>query len=239
VTSAPESHRAVVEAIDPVTRSIVRDASFEVDDMAGFCDLLDLDPSEFARGSEYEIEAADLDLLKERFGVALDGDSMIIRLRKWHATDGLPYKVHTGRELAMMLAGTKPLAVFSDVHPLEVDDDEIFLDSAFAPHVAAGRFVKREHIVPGKGRRPGIRRVLYALPAEQWRIDAYLLLWRTGERYGFGELFERLEGNLLGYEDWQTDAWIELSRRRMAQASAGSKPAASLSSDSTGVTPSG
>jgi hypothetical protein len=60
-----------------------------------------------------------------------------------------------------------------------------------------------------KGQRIGIRRVLYALPGEEWRIDAYLLLWKTAEKSGWNERFARLEGTLLGYEDWQNDYHIE------------------------------
>jgi hypothetical protein len=31
--------------------------------------------------------------------------------------------------------------------------------------------------------------VLYALPSEQWRIDAYLLLWKTAKKLGWNEGF--------------------------------------------------
>ena len=62
--------------------------------------------------------------------------------------------------------------------------------------------------------RLGTRRVLYALPGEQWRIDAFLLLWKTAEKAGWGEGFERLEGSLLGYEDWQNDAFIDWQKQR-------------------------
>jgi hypothetical protein len=50
---------------------------------------------------------------------------------------------------------------------------------------------------------------ILALPGEQWRIDAYLLLWKAAEKSGWNEGFERLEGTLLGYEDWQNDYHIE------------------------------
>jgi hypothetical protein len=62
---------------------------------------------------------------------------------------------------------------------------------------------------PREGQRIGIRRVLYALSDEQWRIDAYLLLWKTADKSGWNEGFERLEGSLLGYEDWENDYHIE------------------------------
>jgi hypothetical protein len=34
-------------------------------------------------------------------------------------------------------------------------------------------------------------------------------LWKIAEKSGWNEGFERLEGNLLGYEDWQNDYHIE------------------------------
>jgi hypothetical protein len=51
--------------------------------------------------------------------------------------------------------------------------------------------------------------VLYALPREAWRIEAYLLLWKTAEKSGWNAGFERMEGSLLGYEDWQNDYHME------------------------------
>ena len=53
-----------------------------------------------------------------------------------------------------------------------------------------------------------MRRVLYALSHEAWRIEAYLLLWATAEKSGWNAGFERMEGSLLGYEDWQDDIHI-------------------------------
>src|SRR5579863_6719035 len=77
----------------------------------------------------------------------------------------LGYRLHTGRELGMMLRHEKPLAIFSD------------LDGAFPPlilrylkiferHVRAGRLVKREYREPfdDRGDRRVLLTILYALP---------------------------------------------------------------------------
>jgi hypothetical protein len=151
----------------------------------------------------------------------------------------------------MMLAGTKPLAVFNDPYPNH-DDLRLIPEREFEPHVGAGRIIKREYIEsPGpdavlrqsgrscslhspdtasQAREPespsgflaeepsnplrrsvanrtvkGIRRVLYALAGEEWRIDAYLQLWETFKKTGWTAEMEREEGTLLGYEDWQND----------------------------------
>ena len=58
----------------------------------------------------------------------------------------------------------------------------------------------------------GVRRVYYARPGEEWRIDAHLLLWRQLEHGPWNDTLERLEGSLLGYTDAQNDWW--LARRR-------------------------
>jgi hypothetical protein len=43
--------------------------------------------------------------------------------------------------------------------------------------------------------------VFYALPGQEWRIEALILLLKTAEVTGWNEGFERMERSLLGYED--------------------------------------
>ena len=126
----------------------------------------------------------------------------------------LPYKLHTGSELELMLNGVKPLAVFSNSYPGE-PCEEVIPEIAFEPYVKSGRFEKREFIrllnnPPSamESRFKGYRHVLYVLPAESWRIDAYIEMDAQAEKLGWSEEFERRQGFLLGYEDWQTDAWL-------------------------------
>jgi hypothetical protein len=85
----------------------------------------------------------------------------------------------------------------------------------FDHYVEAGRFVKREFVAPlneapslNRPQLLGIRYVLYATSHEDWRIDAFIELLAKGETYGWSEELERMEGTLLGYEDWQTDIHI-------------------------------
>ena len=108
----------------------------------------------------------------------------------------LSCELHTGQELAMMLAGAKPLAVFADDHP-SLHGHYIIPEREFEPYVASGHLVKREYISAPKAKAPivdgqkiGIRRVLYALSEQQWRTDAYLLLLKTSEKTGWNEGFE-------------------------------------------------
>jgi hypothetical protein len=110
-----------------------------------------------------------------------------------------------------MLAGKKPLAHFSDAHPQEPNEEIIPLE-AFAPYVANGRFVMRQFVSFLRIRPPvgyehirGVLNVLYARPSEEWRIDAYCLMLSVSDKAGWSEGFERMQGSLLGYEEWQSD----------------------------------
>jgi hypothetical protein len=113
-----------------------------------------------------------------------------------------------------MLRGEKPLAVF-DYPAGEGFSAEKFFD----PYVDIGRFVKREFSLPIMLRPNGdsqdliYRYVLYALPHEQWRIDAYILLRKAVNEEGWSTALERMEGELLGYEKWQNDVFIEYMTR--------------------------
>lgn len=133
------------------------------------------------------------------------------------AFDAIPYLIHTNFELPLMLDGRKPLAVFSDVYPSDWFDD--FL-APFEPFVASGKILRRiiDTPVPAlKRHHPGLegmRDVLFALPDQAWRIDAYVedILNRTRD---WDDDLERRQGFLLGYEDWQNDWWIEQRSKRL------------------------
>jgi len=108
----------------------------------------------------------------------------------------------------------KPLAVFADAYP-PVPSEEIIPRKAFAPYVASGTFDVRVYVEPLREPPPpgfpharGIIRFLYARTSESWRIDAYIAMLAAAERSGWSQEFERLEGTLLGYEEWQNDAHI-------------------------------
>lgn len=119
----------------------------------------------------------------------------------------LPYRVHTNFELGMMLRGEKPLAMFYDW------DGAIHLAvkrylRMFDRHVMAGKFVRRDHVISRENNQtgPGGWMVLFALPGEEWRIDAMIDLKNSGGVWRIDQ--ERREGELLGYQDWQNELWI-------------------------------
>jgi len=212
------SDRFVLQAIDPLTGCIAHDLVFDVEDLNELCERMAMSLKDFNPKLEYTLDRSEADRIKEHFRLAFEPAGCDVSVRAWRPIDSLPYKVHTNRELAMMLAGTKPLAAFVGEFPANSRYEEI-PERFFDPYVRSGRFVKRECIYPtscdGQAEPRKFRRVLYALPHEQWRIDAYLLLHETAEKSGWSEGFERMEGTLLGYEDWQNDAYLEMSRQRM------------------------
>lgn len=136
--------------------------------------------------------------------------------RPFFAFDAIPYLIHTNFELPLMLEGRKPLAVFSDGYPSDWLDE--FLDP-FEPFVASGQILRRIIDTPMldlKPREPnldGLRHVFFTVPKQEWRIDAYIknILNRTRD---WDDDLERLQGSLLGYEDWQNDWWIEQRSKR-------------------------
>ncbi|MBR0783616.1 hypothetical protein JQ635_19530 [Bradyrhizobium iriomotense] len=121
----------------------------------------------------------------------------------------LPYLGHNGRELGLMLRGTKPLAYFLNSVRCEFDVN-IRYWRMFDRHVAAGRLIGCE-VFEVIDDLP-YRRLLYALPGHAWRIDAMLMLLKELEAWT--EDHERRSCELLGYEGWQIDYWLAHRRSR-------------------------
>ncbi|WP_269502078.1 hypothetical protein [Burkholderia sp. IMCC1007] len=213
----------ILETIDRTTACPVRSFLIEVPDSSVISSLLE--DEEFDAERHYELDAHEAARFSSHFDFSV-GESASGILRPRHWVDDLPYQVHTGRELALMLEGTKPFAAFSEEYPLSIDDS-VIPEQLFDRYVADGRFLKREYVDTEilKGYRT--RRVLYARPDEAWRIDAYILLWHMGQVTGWNESLERMEGFLLGYEEWQTDAYIRAAKAR-AGASQPNSPSGSF-----------
>ncbi len=121
----------------------------------------------------------------------------------------LGYPIHTNRELGLMLRGLKPLAAFTMI----VGDEPSALVRylrLFDRHAAQGKFVREEKI--DRSGVLSVRRVFYARPGEEWRIQAMSRL--LNERRGWTLDGERREGFLLGYEEWETERWLDHLRQQ-------------------------
>ena len=109
-----------------------------------------------------------------------------------------------------MLAGTKPLSMF--VQDVEFEF-EFFPEADFDRAVAEGKLIKHismAAMTDHQGRDYELRRVLYALPGEEWRIKAFLLVEEIYSTLvpGWRPDLERVIGALLGYEREATERFL-------------------------------
>jgi hypothetical protein len=172
--------------------------------------ILDVETSELAEHLFY-LEKSELDGLSSMLALPFpepDGEVVLTR-PQW--IDNVPYLVHTNFELALMLDGRKPFAMFSDEESSGVLKK---IRAYFRPYVDRGVIIERvEPFVDSKFR---LVRILYALPKEEWRFDAYIEL--MSERRWTDESEYRL-GRLLGYTEEQCQWWIA-QRRKAGNATA-------------------
>ncbi len=98
-----------------------------------------------------------------------------------------------------MLAGDKPLAMFSDV----VTANSAWPDDLFAPYVACGTLVKKEFFTNTPDGHHQVRTVFFALPDQVWRIEEAYLLSCKQFRFWCEEASETCArlGRLLGYRE--------------------------------------
>ncbi|NEH55541.1 hypothetical protein GR198_07240 [Rhizobium leguminosarum] len=206
----------ILSAFDLNLWCSVLETKFTVDDLAALQAIIDADIADdpdFA--GLYSVDPDELNAINQRFDGGFDPARLKLpdieiwleRERKGRSIRDVPYLVHTNFELPLMLEGRKKLARFTDVLPKT--------EEAFDRWVEKGLFHKEVFLEPipaslkpyvSDPDHSAVRDVYYTLKGEEWRIPAMNLLWKVGG--GWNEHFERLEGMLFGYEDWQNDWWI-------------------------------
>jgi len=153
-----------------------------------------------------------------RFNVRLDveqlaSQDLTIFLFRQRRSDKIPYLIHGGYELPLLLEGRKQLARFSEHYPPMKFKGEEQFDRWVAEGVLHREEVDEPFDAPfqtSQGTWNGLRTVYYTRKGEEWRIPAVKLVFHAaGKSGGWNEYFERLEGMLFGYEDWQNDWWIK------------------------------
>jgi hypothetical protein len=133
---------------------------------------------------------------------------------------------HTGRELQMILSGTKPLSMFYD-HAEPEHGPSLIPEDEFDAYVTNKRFAKGTKIYelaldPGTGRSHNVKYVLYALKGEEWRIPAMFVVLDTSFRMKeHEEAIDRLTGALLGYTDTEIDEFVAKSAYTATKAAKG------------------
>jgi hypothetical protein len=216
--SLHSNHFFILEAFDRDQWCPIAQTLLQVPDIGSLRSILgaatDNDP-ELRR--TYYLDDEELAALAERFGVGLDRSlreaaNLVIYLHRWHSIYKAPYLIHTNYELPLLLDGRKKLARMSDLYPPMTFDGE----DRFDQWVAKGLLHREEVLEPfdsPSGGYLGLRTVYYTLKGEEWRIPASKLIRDASSQAGWNEYFERLEGMLFGYEDWQNDWWIDVMYR--------------------------
>ena len=119
---------------------------------------------------------------------------------------------HEGRELELMLAGKKPLAMFYEAVVLPVSD--FYPKEDFMPHVEAGTFIRRDEIYPSRHSDIPAHNVYYALAREAWRLEEIHQLqaglFIDGKPWTAED--DRKIGQLLGYSESEIEAWLNWIR---------------------------
>jgi hypothetical protein len=209
----------VLQGWDAILQCPVIEARFQVRELSLLFDILGNEArDDIDLCNSYPLADNQLSTIEERFGAKLAAAEGPVFLTPWHSTRDAPYLNHAGFELALMLEGRKPFAKFSDRYPSEWLDQII---ASFEPFVVEGRIVQRLVKRPSptlqnpsqESVRKQFWEVYFALPGQEWRIDANLLLFEIGCQAGWNEALERFEGALLGYEKWQNDWHLERLRR--------------------------
>ena len=165
----------------------------------------------------YTLDPGDVEAINRRFGLAFDPGDRKAALSKWLAKHEPPYLVHTGFELVLMLDGRKQFARMGvDFFPPCRYSGEEFFDRAVSKGLLhreeeLERFDAPQTLRDGRVIE-GLRTVYYTRVGEEWRIPAWKLISKAAKS-GWNDTFERLQGMLFGYEDWQNDWWIEEIRK--------------------------
>jgi hypothetical protein len=112
---------------------------------------------------------------------------------------------HEGRELELMLAGKKPLAYFSELTRAVHFE---WPDVKFDPYVRSGEIVKRDYLMIETiaGRQEEVRWVFFALPDQDWRIDA-----------AYRHLREEARTKNRACPAWFEAPWIGFPVRRLGE----------------------
>jgi hypothetical protein len=207
--------RFILQALDPEYGHPAFETMFVVERPQELCVALGIgveDDPDFERW--YRLEPDEVAALTHHFGLAFDPEGRETFLYKWTGSRDVPYLIHTGYELVLMLEGRKQFArMHADFYP----PDRHAGEDRFDRFVAHGLFHKEvelekfdEPLRFKDGRVfEGFRTVYYTRKGEEWRIPAWKLVERASRKSGWNDTLERLEGMLFGYEDWQNDWWIE------------------------------
>jgi hypothetical protein len=188
----------LIRKIDPNTGCFVEEYLLSQKNSSEPTKLLNL-PS-LNQGEIIELDSVELLTLVRAFNISFSSDGKPGELIRLGDNAKHNPNSHTGRELLLMITGKKPFAAFSELQH-QSSEDSIIPEKYFEPFVKQSMILKFDSIHSQSKHSPvPLRRVLYALPGQQWRANAYIALWKLAATHGWNSGFELMEGFLLGYE---------------------------------------
>jgi hypothetical protein len=218
MTSLSKPKQFVLQGFDPITGAATVEARASIADLVQLRRILgeqsDDDP-DLAR--TYYLSGDEVIAIGKLCDPPFSPSDLFTAIEPWHSIRDVPYLVHTNFELPLMLESRKPMAMFCDLAEWLRE----YL-APFAPFVVSRQLVRREiqaaalNIDQPASGPDSVLNVYFALPGQEWRIDAHIMLRRVAAKSGWNDSLERFEGSLLGYEDWQNDWWIAQRKKRIA-----------------------
>ena len=203
----------VLEEIDPETDCIENSFEIEIENISEIEKLMHISFEEdFDVYYEYNIDDLAVIALKKHFNIQKTSRNLPGRIRKRNKFDSLPYLIHDGRELSLMIAGQKPLSYFAFFE--EDRRQKTHIEQIFSTYVKNNTVHHHEYVTYVKSHDFSVPRgviyTIYTLPDEDWRARALIMLKESALKSGWSEGMERMEGLLLGYRDWENDAFLKL-----------------------------
>jgi hypothetical protein len=121
---------------------------------------------------------------------------------------------HEGKELDLMLAGRKRVAMFSDIIRSDYEiPEEIIPENAFGPHISSGTFTRISEDIIFHLTGDIHRYVLFSYPDDIWRAQA--ILWIKHDSLSGRKIDDQddvIIGRLLGYTEADIQHFLEHQR---------------------------
>ena len=112
------------------------------------------------------------------------------------AFEDYSYEIHTNRELELMLAGRKPMAVFGRGVGENIDETN---GQPFSKYVESGHMTRTVFYIQNSEQKFRIFYNIYTLAGEQWRAELFKQLMKSTQIGKWCQDMEIIEGTLLGY----------------------------------------
>lgn len=209
MTISPGALTFVLEAIDEHLLYPCLATRFRTADLAKVRSALAIGEDDPALERVYLLSPKETVALCDAFDLNFDcGGREAFLFRDCVRWSRSPYLFHSGYELPLLLEGRKKLAFFDS----NIDSR---LKERFDRYVAAGALYAEDDLCALQDSDGHcFDNIYYTVRGEEWRIPAIKLIRKASDKAGgWNEVFERLEGTLMGYEDWQNDWWLEQHAR--------------------------